>query len=93
MTSAGSRILSTSWCSACSPRTSSCCPTAFADILDQAVKRPDDFEPTLEELFRAMANRNGRFGGGAPLSNGGLFDDDVAPPASTRSAIYERGAA
>ena len=34
----------------------------FADILDEAIKRPDDFEPMLRELFRAMANRNGRFG-------------------------------
>src|SRR4051795_5063218 len=34
----------------------------FADIIDEAVKRPDDFEPMLRELFSAMANRNGRFG-------------------------------
>ena len=53
----------------------------FADILDEAVKRPDEFEPMLHELFRAMANRNGRFGTAAiPWFNGGLFDDeDVLP--------------
>ncbi len=53
----------------------------FADILDESVKRPDDFEPMLRELFRAMANRNGRFGMVAvPWFNGGLFDDeDVLP--------------
>jgi hypothetical protein len=49
----------------------------FADLLDESVKRPDDFEPMLRELFRAMANRNGRFGMVAiPWFNGGLFDDD-----------------
>jgi type II restriction/modification system DNA methylase subunit YeeA len=49
----------------------------FADILDESVKRPSDFEPMLRELFRAMANRNGRFGMVAiPWFNGGLFDDD-----------------
>jgi hypothetical protein len=49
----------------------------FADILDESIKRPDDFEPMLRELFRAMANRNGRFGMAAiPWFNGGLFDDD-----------------
>ena len=53
----------------------------FAYILDEAIKRPDDFEPMLHELFRAMANRNGRFGAAAiPWFNGGLFDDeDVLP--------------
>src|SRR2546430_3212604 len=30
----------------------------FADILDESVKGPDDFEPMLRGLFRAMANRN-----------------------------------
>ena len=40
----------------------------FADILDEAVKRPDEFEPMLHELFRAMANRNGPFrNGGDPV--------------------------
>jgi hypothetical protein len=53
----------------------------FADILDESVKRPDAFEPMLRDLFRAMANRNGRFGTVAiPWFNGGLFDgDDVLP--------------
>ncbi len=49
----------------------------FADVLDESVKRPDDFERMLRELFRAMANPNGRFGKAAiPWFNGGLFDDD-----------------
>jgi hypothetical protein len=53
----------------------------FADILDESVKRPDDFEPMLRDLFRAMANRNGRFGTVAiPWFNGGLFDDDDVLP-------------
>ncbi len=53
----------------------------FADLLDEAKKRPDDFEPMLRELFRAMANRNGRFGTAAiPWFNGGLFDDDDVLP-------------
>src|SRR5439155_6593213 len=53
----------------------------FADILDEAVKRPDDFEPMLRDLFRAMANRNGRFGTATiPWFNGGLFDDDDVLP-------------
>ena len=53
----------------------------FADILDESVKRPDDFEPMLRDLFGAMANRNGRFGMVAiPWFNGGLFDDDDVLP-------------
>jgi hypothetical protein len=53
----------------------------FADILDEAAKRPDDFEPMLRDLFRAMANPNGRFGTVAiPWFNGGLFDDDDVLP-------------
>ena len=53
----------------------------FADILDESVKRPDDFEPMLADLFKAMANRNGRFGATAiPWFNGGLFDDDDVLP-------------
>jgi hypothetical protein len=53
----------------------------FADILDEATKRPDDFVQMLRELFRAMANRNGRFGTVAvPWFNGGLFDDDDVLP-------------
>jgi hypothetical protein len=53
----------------------------FAATLEEATKRPDDFVPMLGELFRAMANRNGRFGMAAiPWFNGGLFDnDDVLP--------------
>jgi hypothetical protein len=53
----------------------------FAATLEEAIKRPDDFVPMLSELFRAMANRNGRFGMSAiPWFNGGLFDDeDVLP--------------
>src|SRR5215472_16929209 len=53
----------------------------FADILDESARRPDDFEPMLRDLFRAMANRNGRFGTVAiPWFNGGLFDDDDVLP-------------
>jgi hypothetical protein len=53
----------------------------FADILDESVNRPDDFEPMLRELFHAMANQNGRFGNAAiPWFNGGLFDDDDVLP-------------
>jgi MmeI, helicase spacer domain/MmeI, N-terminal domain/MmeI, DNA-methyltransferase domain len=53
----------------------------FADILDESVKRPDDFAPMLRDLFGAMANRNGRFGKAAiPWFNGGLFDDDDVLP-------------
>ncbi|HUZ71719.1 MAG TPA: DNA methyltransferase [Stellaceae bacterium] len=53
----------------------------FADILDETLKRPDDFVPMLRELFAAMANRNGRFGKAAiPWFNGGLFDDDDVLP-------------
>jgi hypothetical protein len=53
----------------------------FAATLEEATKRPDDFVPMLGGLFRAMANRNGRFGMAAiPWFNGGLFDDeDVLP--------------
>jgi hypothetical protein len=43
----------------------------FAATLEEAAKRPDDFVPMLGELFRAMANRNGRFGMSAiPWFNG-----------------------
>src|SRR5713101_8605678 len=53
----------------------------FADILDEALKRPDDFVPMLTDLFRAMANKNGRFGKASiPWFNGGLFDDDDVLP-------------
>ena len=53
----------------------------FAATLEEATKRPHDFVPMLGELFRAMANRNGRFGMSAiPWFNGGLFDDDDVLP-------------
>jgi type I restriction-modification system DNA methylase subunit len=53
----------------------------FADLVDEARKRPDNFEPMLRDLFRAMANRNGHFGPAAiPWFNGGLFDDDDVLP-------------
>ncbi|HVB18470.1 MAG TPA: DNA methyltransferase, partial [Stellaceae bacterium] len=53
----------------------------FAVILDEAVKRPSEFEPMLRELFHAMANPHGRFGTVAvPWFNGGLFDDDDVLP-------------
>lgn len=53
----------------------------FADILDEANKRPDDLVPMLKDLFAAMANKNGRFGKAAiPWFNGGLFDDDDVLP-------------
>jgi hypothetical protein len=53
----------------------------FADILDEADKRPDDFAPMLKDLFRAMRSKNGRFGAAAiPWFNGGLFDDDDVLP-------------
>ena len=53
----------------------------FAATLEEATKRPDDFVPMLGELFRAMANQNGRFGMAAiPWFNGGLFDDDDVLP-------------
>jgi type II restriction/modification system DNA methylase subunit YeeA len=53
----------------------------FADILDEALKRPEGFEPILRELFRAMANPHSHFGAAAiPWFNGGLFDDDDVLP-------------
>ncbi len=53
----------------------------FADTIDEAVKRPDDFTGMLSDLFRAMANPDSRFGKTAiRWFNGGLFDgDDVLP--------------
>ena len=49
----------------------------FADILEEAQHRPDDFERMLRGLFRAMAHANSLFGTAAiPWFNGGLFDDD-----------------
>ena len=53
----------------------------FADILDELVKQPDLFAPMLTDLFRAMRERNGRFGTTRiPWFNGGLFDDDDVLP-------------
>lgn len=53
----------------------------FADILDESVKQPDLFAPMLADLFRAMRERNGRFGTTRiPWFNGGLFDDDDVLP-------------
>src|SRR6202035_2855096 len=53
----------------------------FADILEEAQKRHDEFADMLRELFRAMANPHGRFGTAAiPWFNGGLFDDDDVLP-------------
>ena len=53
----------------------------FADLLDDAAKRPDLCEGMLRNLFRAMADRNGIYGSKPiPWFNGGLFDDeDVLP--------------
>jgi restriction-modification enzyme MmeI-like protein len=60
----------------------------FADILDESRKRPNDFEPMLRDLFRAMANRNGRFGTAAiRWFNGGLFDDDDFLPVDIRDLM------
>ena len=48
----------------------------FADILDEARKNHDVLTPALAELFKAMAERNGRFGAKViRWFNGGLFDD------------------
>jgi type II restriction/modification system DNA methylase subunit YeeA len=53
----------------------------FADILEEAQHRPDDFERMLRGLFRAMAHANSLFGTAAiPWFNGGLFDDDDVLP-------------
>jgi type II restriction/modification system DNA methylase subunit YeeA len=53
----------------------------FASTLEEAAKTPSAFEPTLRDLFRAMANPNGHFGPFAiQWFNGGLFDDDDVLP-------------
>ena len=53
----------------------------FADILEEAQKRHDEFADMLRDLFRAMANPHGRFGTHAiQWFNGGLFDDDDVLP-------------
>ncbi|MCU0839675.1 MAG: class I SAM-dependent DNA methyltransferase, partial [Rhodospirillales bacterium] len=53
----------------------------FADILEEAMKRPDEFALMLADLFRAMRERGGRFGTlSIPWFDGGLFDDDDVLP-------------
>ena len=53
----------------------------FADILEESVKAPDKFAAMLADLFRAMKDKNGRFGmASIPWFNGGLFDDDDVLP-------------
>src|SRR5438105_3755291 len=53
----------------------------FADILEEAQKRHEEFVDMLRDLFRAMANPHGRFGTHAiQWFNGGLFDDDDVLP-------------
>lgn len=53
----------------------------FAGILEDCVKRPQDFAPMLGDLFRAMRERDGRFGRThIPWFNGGLFDGDEILP-------------
>jgi hypothetical protein len=65
-----------------SPTSPCCCAGITTNVASRILlKRPDDFVPMLRELFRAMANRNGRFGMAAiPWFNGGLFDDDDVLP-------------
>lgn len=53
----------------------------FADVLEESLKRPEEFTPMMGDLFRAMKDRNGRFGTvSIPWFNGGLFDDDDVLP-------------
>jgi hypothetical protein len=53
----------------------------FADILEESVKETDKFVPMLTDLFKAMKDKNGRFGMvSVPWFNGGLFDDDDVLP-------------
>ncbi len=53
----------------------------FADILEEGQNNPDHFAAMLGDLFRAMKDKNGRFGLlQIPWFNGGLFDNgDVLP--------------
>jgi hypothetical protein len=52
----------------------------FAEVLEAGQANSEDFEPMLRDLFRAMRERQGRFGHlRIPWFNGGLFDDDVLP--------------
>lgn len=53
----------------------------FSDIVEESLKRSGEFAAMLTDLFRAMRERNGRFGTVAiPWFNGGLFDDDEVLP-------------
>ena len=53
----------------------------FADIIEEALKRTEEFPAMLGDLFGAMRERHGRFGTVAiPWFNGGLFDDDDVLP-------------
>jgi len=53
----------------------------FADILEESQKSPEDFSALLHDLFRAMREKDGRFGMiKIPWFNGGLFDDDDVLP-------------
>lgn len=66
----------------------------FAEIMDAAVEKQDDFVPLLGDLFRAMKNDNGRFGTTRiPWFNGGLFDDDSVMPLNSLQISDLRDAA
>jgi len=53
----------------------------FADILEECKRDADEFPIMLGNLFRAMKDKNGRFGMlKIPWFNGGLFDDDDVLP-------------
>jgi len=53
----------------------------FADIVEEGLKHEDRFPDMLGDLFRAMKDKNGRFGLlSIPWFNGGLFDDDEVLP-------------
>jgi len=53
----------------------------FSSIVEESLRKADDFAPMLETLFGAMREGNRRFGTTAvPWFNGGLFDDDVVLP-------------
>lgn len=53
----------------------------FSDIVEESLKRGDEFVNMMTDLFRAMQEKNGRFGTTAiPWFNGGLFDDDDVLP-------------
>jgi len=53
----------------------------FADILEECKRDADEFPAMLGDLFRAMKDKDGRFGMlKIPWFNGGLFDDDDVLP-------------